>query len=153
MDPSRRKELEKLAIERLHDPANQDPSQPWAYAFGSGHTLFGWCSWEEYNDRGPATYGAPDDLDLPWSKERRRQLENDDTQLSNAEWRRWHREMCWTKARQEPEVYALIKPMKIENSEAYEVWLDRFREMMPCSWSSPVRGLATRHSAFDASLG
>ena len=117
MTPSRRKQLEKLAVKRLHDPANESPTVIWAYVNNSDRAVFGWCPWDAYDDGGPADYGIPDDCDLPWSVERRQQLEENDAELTKTELRQWRRARCRYQARHQPTLFALINPMKMENDK------------------------------------
>lgn len=127
MKPSRRKKLEKLALERLRAPAN-NVEQPWDYVLRENEPLGGWCPWNTYDDGGPADYGLPADLDLPWSEERRRQLESGEGEPNEPELGQWRREMCRWDARTKYEVMVLIKPMRMENDrvEAFEVWFDHW---------------------------
>jgi hypothetical protein len=122
----RRKKLEKIALERLHDPAN-NAEQLWGYVFTKFEPI-GLCPWDEYDGCFPADYGVPASLDLTWSKERRRQLESGEAKPNKIELAQWRREMCLWKAReQEWENVAVLKPMSVEDDrvEAFEVWLDR----------------------------
>jgi hypothetical protein len=85
---SRRKELEKIALERLM--ANGD--DPYDYLWGEGADILGkWCPWSKYDTE--IFTGQIEGLDLPWSKERTREIENG-AALKKTELAQWRRAMC-----------------------------------------------------------
>lgn len=124
MKPSRRIKLEEIALERLERTAN-DVNQPWSYAFWADDSqLFGLCRWDAYDYGGPADFGwTPEG----WSMQRRQQLVSGEAASTKAELREWRLEICRWKACTQPEMWAQINPMRMENGQigAFEVWVDR----------------------------
>jgi hypothetical protein len=88
--------------------------------------MFGWCPWSSYDGEPIDAYDI-DRLDLPWSEERRRRLGNGEAAPNETELGEWRHAMCRWSARENQNILALIKPLRMEDGkiEAFEVWLDR----------------------------
>ena len=88
MDPSRRKELEKFALERLEATAHDQ--EQWSYAWGGeGAVDFTYCPWSQYEHE--EFDGWVMGLDLPWSAERLRQIESGEADPNEVELEQWRR--------------------------------------------------------------
>jgi epoxyqueuosine reductase QueG len=126
---SRRKELEKIALERLM--ANGD--DPYDYLWGEGADILGkWCPWSKYDTE--IFTGQIEGLDLPWSKERTREIENG-AALKKTELAQWRRAMChwWVEHQPDDGLMAWIMPVRKESGiiEAYAAWLDQIGNPAP----------------------
>jgi hypothetical protein len=89
MDLSRRKGLEKFALERLY--ASADDHHPWSYAWGrEGSVCLSYCMWSEHDEFDGRTKG----LENVWSKERFDLIEAGDAEPNEDELRQWRDIMC-----------------------------------------------------------
>jgi hypothetical protein len=121
VETSRRKRLEKIALERL--TANAD--DPWDYLRAQGADILGpWCSWSTYEDE--IFDGRIEGLDLSWSEERAREIE-DGAALTNNELAQWRHAMChWRVRYSDHGLMVWIVPVRTDGGavEGYAVWLD-----------------------------
>ena len=91
MHPSRRRELEKIAWERLRATAHNNGR--WVYAWGGeGAVCFSYCPWSKFKDED--FDGAVHGLDLPWTAERLRQIESGEVDPDKLELRQWRVAKC-----------------------------------------------------------
>ena len=120
MDPSRQKELEMLALERLNATADDD--EQWSYAWGGeGAVSFAYCPWSQFEHE--EFYGWVSDLNLPWSEARLRQIE-DGGDLNETELHQWRRAKCRRMADAGEAGGTWIVPMKADKEiEGFAVWL------------------------------
>ena len=91
MDPARRKELEKIALEQLAATADND--EQWSYAWGDpGGKSFSFCSWAQYEEE--KFDGTVEGLDLPWTEERQQLIETGQADPNEFELRQWRVAKC-----------------------------------------------------------
>jgi hypothetical protein len=114
MDPVRRKELEKVALDQLNASADDG----WSYLFGAADLhMFGLCPWSAYDGETSIQSYCLERLELPRSEERLHQLEEGEADPSEVELCQWRREMCRRSARERPNTMALIKPSRRDSGE------------------------------------
>jgi hypothetical protein len=91
MEPATRGKLEELALERLD--ATADDEEQWSFLFRTdGAVDVPYCPWfvtEEWEFERDT-----EDLDLPWSAERRELIESGGDNPTEDELREWRRAMC-----------------------------------------------------------
>lgn len=91
MDSTARGKLEELAWERMN--ATADDEEQWSFAFRTeGAVDFPYCPWfvtEEWE-----FHGELDDLELPWSADRRAAIAKGEDQPTEDELNEWRRAMC-----------------------------------------------------------
>lgn len=89
MDASRRKELEKFALERVD--ATADDHDRWSYAWGrNGSVCLSYCMWSEHEEFDGDTNG----LENLWSKDRLGLIDAGDAEPDEDELRQWRDVMC-----------------------------------------------------------
>jgi hypothetical protein len=116
VDPSRRTELEKLALERLHATAHDE--EQWSYAFRTdGAVGFLYCPW--FVTEGWEFDGETDELELPWRPERRQLIDRGGAEPDEEELRQWRRAKCRALAdNTEYSWIAWAVPVRIEGATA-----------------------------------
>ena len=122
MDPARRKELEKIALEQLAATADND--EQWSYAWGDpGGKSFSFCSWAQYEEE--KFDGTVEGLDLPWTEERQQLIETGQADPNEFELRQWRVAKCREAAASDEPWLAWITPMRTPSGdvEAFALWI------------------------------
>jgi len=115
MDLFRKKELEKIALERLEASANDE--ERWSYAWGGeGSVNLSYCQWLEHDEFDGTVRG----LNLPWTPGRINEIERG-ADLDETELRQWREVMCRRTA---------------DAGEGYTVWI------VPVTDGKPPEGFA-----------
>jgi hypothetical protein len=117
MDAAYRKELEKLALERMHATAHDQWSYAWA---GEGVVILSYCPWSNFEEFDGDTGG----LDLAWSKERLDLIERGEADPDENELAQW-RDLKCRRAADAGEGYTVsIVPMtKDKQIEGFAVFM------------------------------
>ena len=122
MDPSRRKELEKFALERLN--ASAYDRDRWSYAWGrKGSVCLSYCMWSEHDKFDGFTNG----LENVWSKERFDLIEAGGAEPSDHELRQWRDVMC-RRAADAGDAYTvwIVPVMDEEPFDAFAVFMGHY---------------------------
>jgi hypothetical protein len=116
MDPLRRKELEKVALERLEASADDE----WSYAWtGPGRVNLSFCRWSEHDEFDGTVRG----LSLPWTEERLNEIERG-ADPNETELRQWREAMCRQTADAGEANIVWIAPVPDENPpEAFAMFM------------------------------